>query len=185
MPTWRGGRGRRVPDAGVPTWSLCGGGAVGGGCCWVISSPGPGCKAPSMPGASTVTQLGSAQAGLSPCAGRQSGERSLRSPIPPGVTREMSQGCLVLTGPSQGGLLVWFYQSTAVAVPQPGGLKPQLLVALQLEARGRDAGAVGRFLPRPLSLWCRRPPPPCVPTVVPLCPSVSPSLLMRTPVTWD
>lgn len=95
------------------------------------------------------------------------------------------QGCLVLTGPSQGGLLVWFYQSTAVAVPQPGGLKPQLLVALQLEARGRDAGAVGRFLPRPLSLWCRRPPPPCVPTVVPLCPSVSPSLLMRTPVTWD
>lgn len=88
-PTWRGGRGRRVPDAGVPTWSLCGGGAVGGGCCWVISSPGPGCKAPSMPGASTVTQLGSAQAGLSPCAGRQSGERSLRSPTPPGVTREM------------------------------------------------------------------------------------------------
>lgn len=126
-----------------------------------------------------------AQAGLSPCAGRQSGERSLRSPTPPGVTREMSQGCLVLTGPSQGGLLVWFYQSTAVAVPQPGGLKPQLLVALQLEARGRDAGAVGRFLPRPLSLWCRWPPPPCVPTVVPLCPSVSPSLLMRTPVTWD
>lgn len=65
-PTWRGGRGRRVPDAGVPTWSLCGGGAVGGGCCWVISSPSPGCKVPSMPGASTVTQLGSGPGGAEP-----------------------------------------------------------------------------------------------------------------------
>lgn len=187
-PTWQGGRGRRVPDAGVPTWSLCGGGAVGGGCCWVISSPGPGCKAPSMPGASTVTQLGSGPGGAEPlCRPSVRGEEP-QVPHSSGCDQgdvPFPQGCLVLTGPSQGGLLVWFYQSTAVAVPQPGGLKPQLLVALQLEARGRDAGAVGRFLPRPLSLWCRRPPPPCVPTVVPLCPSVSPSLLMRTPVTWD
>lgn len=96
-----------------------------------------GCSGP--PGASTVTQPGSGPGRAEPpCRPSVLGEEP-QVPHSSGCDQgdvAFPRGCLVLTGPSRGGLLAWFHQSAAVAAPQPGDLKPQLLTVLQLEAGG-------------------------------------------------